>query len=190
MLRTIPRLTDLCINNSYKRSYSTNINDLYEGLVNKNRISLSKSITLVESTRPEDRKKSRELISKCLSNKHAKKSRRLGFTGTPGVGKSTFIEAFGKTLVDRGHKLAVLAVDPSSSRSGGSILGDKTRMPYLSVHENAFVRPSPNRGSMGGVSKNTLETIVLCEAAGYDTCFVETVGVGQSEFIVSEMVDM
>ncbi|OLY84520.1 Methylmalonic aciduria type A protein, mitochondrial [Smittium mucronatum] len=112
------------------------------------------------------------------------KSRRIGFTGTPGVGKSTFIESFGKVLLDNGHKLAVLAVDPSSSRSGGSILGDKTRMPFLSTAENSYVRPSPNSGSMGGVAKNTLET------AGYDTCFIETVGVGQSEFMVSQMVDM
>ncbi|PVU94133.1 hypothetical protein BB559_003092 [Furculomyces boomerangus] len=163
---------------------------LFEGLANGDRMKLSKAITMIESTRSDHRRISAELISMCLkeSGKKNKKQKRIGFTGTPGVGKSTFIETFGKKMIENGHRLA--AVDPSSARSGGSILGDKTRMPYLSVADNAYVRPSPNKGDMGGVTKSTLETIILTEAAGYDTCFVETVGVGQSEFMVSEMVDM
>lgn len=148
---------------------------------------LSQAVTLVESSLPEHHSLSQEVIEKCLP--HAGKSIRIGITGVPGAGKSTFIEALGMHLVRNKHKLAVLAIDPSSERSKGSILGDKTRMEELSVAKNAFIRPSPSAGSLGGVARKTRESIILCEAAGFDVVFVETVGVGQSEIAVHSMVD-
>ena len=148
---------------------------------------LSQALTLVESSLPEHQIVAQEVIEKCLP--HAGNSVRLGITGVPGAGKSTFIEALGMSLVRSGHKLAVLAIDPSSERTKGSILGDKTRMEELSVAKNAFIRPSPSAGSLGGVARKTRESIILCEAAGFDTIFVETVGVGQSEISVHSMVD-
>ncbi|KAJ1879808.1 hypothetical protein LPJ57_002630 [Coemansia sp. RSA 486] len=158
---------------------------LFEGIVRGDRGSLSRGITLVESTRPDHRALARDLVSACARLQRPR-SLRIGLTGTPGVGKSTFIEAFGMLLLDKGHR----AVDPSSSRSGGSILGDKTRMQDLSVAQNAYVRPSPSRGSLGGVARATMESIILTEASGYDICLVETVGVGQSETMVADMVDI
>lgn len=149
---------------------------------------LSRAITLLESETDAHRKWAGELL-KQLPSIATDRSFRLGISGTPGVGKSTFIEAFGLELIERGHKLAVLAVDPSSSISGGSILGDKTRMERLSHHPKAFVRPSPSSGFLGGVSRVSRETIMLCEAAGYDYILVETVGVGQSEMAVHGMTD-
>lgn len=158
-----------------------------EGLVNGNRTILSQAITLVESALPLHQEIAQAIISQCLPL--AGNSVRIGVTGVPGVGKSTFIEAFGKQLTAQGRKIAVLAIDPSSSRSRGSILGDKTRMEELAVDPNAFIRPSPSAGSLGGVARKTRETIILCEAAGFDTILVETVGVGQSEIAVHSMVD-
>lgn len=152
-----------------------------------NRIVLSKAITLIESTRPQHQQQAQNIIAKCLP--FAGKSIRIGITGVPGVGKSTFIEALGKYLTAKGFKLAVLAIDPSSNRTKGSILGDKTRMEELSVDANAFIRPSPSAGSLGGVARKTSESIILCEAAGFNVIFVETVGVGQSETAVHSMVD-
>jgi len=153
-----------------------------------NRRALAKSITLLESTLPSDRAEADALISMLLP--HTGQSLRLGISGVPGVGKSTFIEVLGLYLINKGHKLAVLAVDPSSTVSGGSILGDKTRMERLSVNPSAFIRPSPSRGTLGGVAEKTREAILLCEAAGYDIVIVETVGVGQSETTVSLMTDL
>lgn len=161
--------------------------DYVRGILNANINLLGQAITLVESKLQEDNSLAQSIIEKCLP--HAGKSVRIGITGVPGVGKSTFIEALGTEIANSGRKLAVLAVDPSSERSGGSILGDKTRMEELAVHKNAFVRPSPSAGSLGGVARKTRETIVLCEAAGFDTIFIETVGVGQSETAVHSMVD-
>ncbi len=158
-----------------------------EGIVDGDRILLSRAITLIESERREDQNLAREIVDLCLPR--SGKSIRVGITGVPGVGKSSFIEALGGTLTAKGHKLAVLAVDPSSQVSGGSILGDKSRMTTLASDPNAFVRPSPSRGSLGGVARKTRETILLCEAAGYDIVLVETVGVGQSETVVHSMVD-
>jgi LAO/AO transport system kinase len=158
-----------------------------DGICSGNRTILSQAITLIESSLPLHQELAQGIISKCLPL--AGNSVRIGITGVPGVGKSTFIEAFGKHLTGQGRKLAVLAIDPSSSRSRGSILGDKTRMEELSVDNNAFIRPSPAAGSLGGVARKTRETIILCEAAGYDTILVETVGVGQSEIAVHSMVD-
>ena len=155
---------------------------------NGDRGALSKAITLVESTKPEHRILAAEILDGCVNN--SKQSIRIGVTGVPGVGKSTFINALGKYLVEEKHlKVAVLAVDPSSQQSGGSILGDKTRMEYLSISDNAFVRPSPSGDSLGGVAAATHECLMLCEAAGYDVILVETVGVGQSETYVYNMVD-
>lgn len=148
---------------------------------------LGQAVTLVESSLPQDQEIAQEVIEKCLP--HTGKSIRLGITGVPGAGKSTFIEALGMLLIHQGRKMAVLAIDPSSERTKGSILGDKTRMEELSVAKNAFIRPSPSAGSLGGVARKTRESIVLCEAAGFDTVFVETVGVGQSETAVHSMVD-
>jgi len=158
-----------------------------EGIINGNRTVLSQAITLIESALPLHQEIAQTIISMCLP--HSGNSVRIGITGVPGVGKSTFIEAFGKHLTSQGRKIAVLAIDPSSSRSRGSILGDKTRMEELSVDNNAFIRPSPAAGSLGGVARKTRETIILCEAAGFDTILVETVGVGQSEIAVHSMVD-
>jgi len=158
-----------------------------DGILNFNRSVFSKAITLIESSLPAHQQMAQELILRCLP--HAGNSVRVGITGVPGAGKSTFIEALGTLLTGSGHRLAVLAIDPSSSRSKGSILGDKTRMEALSSDEAAFIRPSPSAGSLGGVARKTRETIILCEAAGFDTIFVETVGVGQSEIAVHSMVD-
>jgi LAO/AO transport system kinase len=158
-----------------------------EGIQNKDLSILSQAITLIESTQESHQKKAQAIIEKCLPS--SGKSIRIGITGVPGVGKSTFIEAFGNKLIQEGRKVAVLAVDPSSERSKGSILGDKTRMEKLANSENAFIRPSPSAGSLGGVARKTRETIILCEAAGFDTILIETVGVGQSETLVKSMVD-
>src|SRR5574337_1280669 len=151
------------------------------------RRALAKAITLLESTRSDHRVRADALLGVLLSA--SGKSLRLGISGVPGVGKSTFVEALGLYLTARGHRVAVLAVDPSSSRSGGSILGDKTRMQRLAADERAFVRPSPSAGTLGGVAVRTRETMLLCEAAGYDVVLVETVGVGQSETTVADMTD-
>ncbi len=158
-----------------------------DGIKNRDISMLAQSITLIESTRPEDREKAHELISACLPL--SGNSVRIGITGVPGVGKSTFIETFGKHITDSGHRLAVLTIDPSSERSKGSILGDKTRMETLANNPHAFIRPSPSGGSLGGVARKTREAVLLCEAAGFDTIFIETVGVGQSETAVHSMTD-
>lgn len=152
-----------------------------------NRTILSEALTLLESTNPEHEPLAQEILTACMP--FSGNSLRVGITGVPGVGKSTFIEKFGLQAIDRGYKPAVLAIDPSSSRSHGSILGDKTRMDLLSRNEAAFIRPTPTSGSLGGVARRTRECIYLCEAAGFDLILVETVGVGQSETQVSEMVD-
>ncbi len=152
------------------------------------RRAIAKAITLLESTRADHRARADELLTALLP--HTGNSFRLGISGVPGVGKSTFIEALGLYLIDQGHRVAVLTIDPSSSISGGSILGDKTRMEKLSVHEQAFIRPSPSSGTLGGVAEKTREAILVCEAAGYDIVIVETVGVGQSETAVASMTDM
>ena len=152
------------------------------------RRALAKAITLVESTRDDHRAQADELLDTLLP--HTGRALRLGISGVPGVGKSTFIETLGLHLVGRGHRVAVLAVDPSSSVSGGSILGDKTRMEQLSVHDAAFIRPSPSAGTLGGVTEKTREALLVCEAAGHDVVIVETVGVGQSEIAVAGMTDM
>ena len=158
-----------------------------EGIVKGDVTILSRAVTLVESVKPEHQAIAQEVIEKCLP--YSGNSVRVGISGVPGAGKSTFIEAIGNMVAGLRHKLAVLAIDPSSERSGGSILGDKTRMEKLSVHPKSFIRPSPSAGSLGGVARKTRETIVLCEAAGFDKIFVETVGVGQSETAVHSMVD-
>ena len=161
---------------------------LARGVLGGDRRALARAITLVESTRDDHRDAAEALLHALLP--HTGRGIRLGITGTPGVGKSTFIEAFGRHVVDRGHRLAVLAVDPSSPRSGGSILGDKTRMERLAHDPRAFIRPSPSGGALGGVARRTREAMLVCEAAGYDVVVVETVGVGQSETAVADMVDM
>lgn len=162
--------------------------EYFQGIRSGNHSLLAKSITLIESNRAEHLAIASEIIEKCLP--FSGSSRRIGITGVPGVGKSTFIEALGTKLVNEGNKIAVLAVDPSSTRSKGSILGDKTRMQNLSSHPNAFIRPSPSGGILGGVTRKSRETIILCEAAGFNVIFLETVGVGQSETAVHSMVDM
>ena len=161
--------------------------ELASALRNGDRSALARAITLVESTRPDHRQRAQELLLELMPE--AGSARHVGITGVPGVGKSTTIEALGMHLIERGHRVAVLAVDPSSTRTGGSILGDKTRMARLAVHPDAYVRPSPPSGTLGGVARATRETIVLLEAAGFDVILVETVGVGQSEVTVSDMVD-
>ncbi|MGQ7870502.1 methylmalonyl Co-A mutase-associated GTPase MeaB [Sunxiuqinia sp. sy24] len=161
--------------------------DYVDGILAGNITTLSQAVTLVESSKKEHQEVAREIITQCLP--YSGKSLRIGITGVPGVGKSTFIESMGKHITRQGGKLAVLAIDPSSERSKGSILGDKTRMEELSSDSNAYIRPSPSAGSLGGVARKTRETIVLCEAAGFDTIFIETVGVGQSETMVHSMVD-
>ena len=158
-----------------------------EQLLAGNRRTLAKAITLVESVNPAHISEAQELLQRVLP--HSGGSLRIGISGVPGVGKSTFIEAFGMHLLRNGHRLAVLAVDPSSPIAGGSILGDKTRMEHLSREANAFIRPSPSRGALGGVAQKTRECVLLCEAAGFDVVLVETVGVGQSEYEVAGMVD-
>ncbi len=161
--------------------------DLINGILKGDKTALSRAITLVESTKPEHLEKANAIIQACLP--HANKSVRIGITGVPGVGKSTFIEAFGKHLTSLGKKVAVLAVDPSSTISHGSILGDKTRMEELVKDDNAYIRPSASGETLGGVARKTRETIILCEACGFDTIIIETVGVGQSETAVHSMVD-
>ncbi len=152
-----------------------------------NKTALSRAITIIESTAPKHQEKAKAIIKGCLP--YGNKSVRIGITGVPGVGKSTFIEQLGKLLTQRDYKVAVLAIDPSSSLSGGSILGDKTRMQELVKEKNAFIRPSASGDSLGGVARKTREAIVLCEAAGFDTIIIETVGVGQSETVVHSMTD-
>ncbi|OGU40819.1 MAG: ATPase/protein kinase [Ignavibacteria bacterium GWB2_35_12] len=161
--------------------------DFVIGVLEDNRTVLAQAITLIESNSVKHIEKAQELLGKILHK--TGKSIRIGITGAPGVGKSTFIESFGTYLCDNGHKVAVLAIDPSSSRSRGSILGDKTRMENLSRNPNAFIRPSPSGGTLGGVTRKTRESIMLCEAAGFDVIIVETIGVGQSEITVRSMVD-
>ena len=163
------------------------IDEYVEGILAGNITILSQAVTLVESNLPEHQDIAQQIIERCLP--YTGKSMRIGITGVPGAGKSTSIDTFGMYLCKQGRKLAVLAIDPSSERSGGSILGDKTRMEQLSREPNAFIRPSPSAGSLGGVARKTRETIMLCEAAGFDMIFVETVGVGQSETAVHSMVD-
>ena len=169
------------------RARQNSVNEFVTGVLNGNITFLSKAITLVESTNIKHQQKANEILNFCLP--HANKSIRIGITGVPGVGKSTFIETFGKYLTAQGKKVAVLAVDPSSSVNKGAILGDKTRMEALVTDENAFIRPSPSGTSLGGVAQKTRESIILCEAAGFDTIIIETVGVGQSETVVHSMVD-
>lgn len=161
--------------------------EMVERIIKGDVTMLSRAVTLVESINPEHESIAQEVIEKCLP--YSGNSRRIGITGVPGAGKSTSIDVFGLHVLKDGGKLAVLAIDPSSERTKGSILGDKTRMEKLSIHPNAFIRPSPSAGSLGGVARKTRETIVLCEAAGYNNIFVETVGVGQSETAVHSMVD-
>ena len=161
--------------------------DLAQEILKGNITSLGQAITLVESTLPEDEKIAQKLLATCLLK--SGNSIRIGITGVPGVGKSTFIETFGKLLTSQGKKVAVLAIDPTSERTKGSILGDKSRMHQLSSDKNAFIRPSPNSGTLGGVANKTRESIILCEAAGFDIILIETVGVGQSETTVNNLVD-
>ncbi|MEG2151422.1 MAG: methylmalonyl Co-A mutase-associated GTPase MeaB [Bacteroidaceae bacterium] len=163
------------------------VDDYVTGILKGDITVLSQAVTLVESVKPEHQLIAQEVIEKCLP--YSGNSIRIGISGVPGAGKSTSIDVFGLHVLTRGGKLAVLAIDPSSERSKGSILGDKTRMEKLSVHPNSFIRPSPSAGSLGGVARKTRETIILCEAAGFDKIFVETVGVGQSETAVHSMVD-
>ena len=161
--------------------------ELAQQIIKGNRTALGQGITLLESTLPEHEQEAQTLLSACLP--HSGSSIRIGITGVPGVGKSTFIEAFGKLLTSQGKKVAVLAIDPTSERTHGSILGDKSRMHELAADENAFIRPSPSSGTLGGVANKTRESIILCEAAGFEIILIETVGVGQSETTVSNLVD-
>ncbi|MBA5246918.1 methylmalonyl Co-A mutase-associated GTPase MeaB [Marnyiella aurantia] len=161
---------------------------LIEGIRSGNKRLLAKAITLVESKKPEHREQAEALLQEIMP--FSGNSVRIGITGVPGAGKSTFIESFGKLAIEKGHKVAVLAIDPSSSLNKGSILGDKTRMEELAREENAFIRPSPSSGFLGGIANTTFETMLLCEAAGYDCILIETVGVGQSEVLVSEITDV
>jgi len=165
----------------------THLAPLLDGILENDRAALGRAITLVESNAPDDRQNAQQLLTALLPSSGG--AHRIGISGVPGVGKSTFIETFGLQLVEGGHRVAVLAVDPSSSVSKGSILGDKTRMEKLGASDDAFIRPSPTGGSLGGVARKTREAILVCEAAGYDVVLVETVGVGQSETAVAEMVD-
>ena len=169
-----------------KRVLSTK--DYVDGILAGNTTILSRAITLIESSNPDHHTQAQEILEGCLP--HSGRSIRIGITGVPGAGKSTFIEAIGGMVTSLKSKLAVLAIDPSSERSGGSILGDKTRMESICNHPDVFVRPSPSAGSLGGVARKSRETVVLCEAAGFDVIFIETVGVGQSETAVHSMVDM
>lgn len=166
---------------------TSNSNDLFEKLSSGDVTSLGQAITLIESSLEKHKLQAETLIEKCLPL--SGNSIRIGITGVPGVGKSTFIESWGNFLTQKGHKIAVLAIDPSSNTTGGSILGDKTRMNELATNEMAFIRPSPSAGSLGGVAQKTRESIILCEAAGFDVILIETVGVGQSEIAVHSMTD-
>lgn len=182
------QVNPLITSNVIKKSSSLlSLNEYVDGITNGNKTILSKAITLIESSLSMHQELAQQVIEKCLP--YSGNSIRICVTGVPGVGKSTFIEALGKHITTLGRKLAVLAIDPSSKRWKGSILGDKTRMEFLSIDENAFIRPSPSSGSLGGVARNTRETIILCEAAGYNTIFIETLGVGQSEYTAHSMVD-
>ena len=169
------------------RAQDIPVDDYVAGILSGQRVLLSRAITLSESSLARHQEIAQEIIERCIP--HAGRSIRMGITGVPGAGKSTFIEALGKHLTGTGHRIAVLAIDPSSQRTRGSILGDKTRMEELANDPNAFIRPSSSTGTLGGVTRRTRETIILCEAAGFDTIFVETVGVGQSETAVASMVD-
>jgi len=175
------------IKKSIKKRIELSVEEYINGIKSGDRTTLGRAITLVESNKKEHKVIAEKIIEGCLPS--SGKSIRIGITGVPGVGKSTFIESFGFFLAESGKKTAVLAIDPSSDKTGGSILGDKTRMEKLSTHPQAFIRPSPSRGSLGGVTRNSRETIILCEAAGYEVILVETVGVGQSEVAVHSMVD-
>lgn len=170
-----------------RKIHEVSVAEYIRGIEQGNNMVLSKAITLIESSLPTHQKLAQQVIEKCLPL--SGKSIRIGITGVPGVGKSTFIETLGMNLIKQNRKIAVLAIDPSSQRSKGSILGDKTRMEDLANHPDAFIRPSASSGSLGGVARKTNETIILCEAAGFDTIFIETVGVGQSETAVHSMVD-
>ncbi|MBS7528316.1 methylmalonyl Co-A mutase-associated GTPase MeaB [Fusibacter paucivorans] len=174
-------------NRVIKRRQTLSIDDYYNGVIENNLPVVAQAITLIESNAKKHFDISQELVQRLLP--HSGNSIRIGISGVPGAGKSTLIEAFGLMLCEQGHKVAVLAVDPSSSITGGSILGDKTRMEKLSRHQNAFIRPSPSAGMLGGVARKSRETMLLCEAAGYDVILVETVGVGQNEVTVRSMVD-
>ena len=167
-----------------KRQNKRTVEDLFLGIIQGNRTALSQGITLIESTKQSDRTLANILIDKCLNHPNPSPTIRVGITGVPGVGKSTFIEALGKHLVSKHHKIAVLAIDPSSSKSKGSILGDKTRMTELVREDNVFIRPTASGSTLGGVGQYTREAIILCEAAGYNKILVETVGVGQWETAV------
>ena len=183
-----PSIINPYLNRSRFKRVEHTVDELVGGILKGDVTMLSQAITLVESMIPEHQEKAQKVIEKCLP--HACNSVRIGISGVPGAGKSTSIDQFGLHVLENyGGKLAVLAIDPSSERSKGSILGDKTRMEKLAVHPNAFIRPSPSAGSLGGVARKTRETIILCEAAGYDKIFVETVGVGQSETACQSMVD-
>ncbi|WP_251551298.1 methylmalonyl Co-A mutase-associated GTPase MeaB [Neobacillus muris] len=170
-----------------RRNLEPTIDELYQGVIQGNRSYLARAITMAESNSEQHFQKAQSLLQKLLPN--TGKSIRIGITGVPGAGKSTFIEAFGMHLCNQGFRVAVLAIDPSSSISGGSILGDKTRMEQLSKHPLAFIRPSPTAGKLGGVHRKTREAMLICEAAGYDVILIETVGVGQSEVLIRDMVD-
>jgi LAO/AO transport system kinase len=174
-------------NDAVPRPPRLTTDDYLKGILAFDRGVLSRAITLIESARPDHQQMGRELIARALP--HAGDSIRIGVTGSPGAGKSALIEAFGSFLTARGHRVAVLTIDPSSARSGGSLLGDKTRMVKLSTDPNAFIRPSPSGRILGGIARATRETMLLCEAAGYDIVLIETVGVGQSEAAVTEMTD-
>ena len=169
------------------RRYDPDVETVVSGIMNGNRHTLSRAITLIESQRPEHEQKAHEILDRCLAKKT--NALRIGITGSPGAGKSTFIEALGEEIINKGLTLAVLAIDPSSQQSKGSILGDKARMEKLAGRKEAFIRPTASSGYLGGTSPKTHEAIVLCEAAGYDVILVETVGVGQSEVLVDTMVD-
>jgi LAO/AO transport system kinase len=181
---------DNSVNKDYILSKNTMLGDadfLIEGIKKKDKVALGRAVTIVESNNTDKQAIAHKIIAACLPLSGS--SIRLGITGTPGVGKSTFIEAIGLKFIEKGHKVAVLAIDPSSSVTGGSILGDKTRMQYLSTNTSAFIRPTASSMSLGGVARATRETIILCEAAGFDIIIIETVGVGQSEIAVNNLVD-
>lgn len=183
-----PSVNDEAAKNFVQKKRNTiTVHEYVKGILEGNRTILGRAITLVESSLQKHHAQAQRIIERCIP--YSGKSIRIGITGIPGVGKSTFIETFGKYLTSHGHKIAVLAIDPSSEISRGSILGDKTRMEELSTDSNAFIRPSPSAGTLGGVARKTRESIILCEAAGFDIIIVETVGVGQSETAVNIMVD-
>ena len=183
-----PSIVNPYLNRARFKRRELSVGDMVEGIIKGNVTILSQAVTLIESVNPQHQAKAQEVIEKCLP--YSGKSIRIGISGVPGAGKSTSIDEFGTYVLNTyGGKLAVLAIDPSSELSKGSILGDKTRMEKLSQHPKSFIRPSPSAGSLGGVARKTRETIILCEAAGFDKIFVETVGVGQSETACHSMVD-